>query len=108
MIEEILEQRQKIHGDFRQDATTAQAIKAIYHGSPNFGKLSPIQREALDHIATKIARILVGKADHQDHWEDIAGYAKLVSQRLNPQPSKLSMDDVQKIADRFKPEVAKK
>ena len=40
------------------------------------------QVEALDMIATKIARILNGNPDHVDSWIDIAGYATLVADRL--------------------------
>jgi hypothetical protein len=35
------------------------------------------QREALDYIAGKLARILSGQPGYADHWDDIAGYAKL-------------------------------
>jgi hypothetical protein len=33
-------------------------------------------------IAMKIARILSGNANFADHWEDIEGYARLVSNEL--------------------------
>lgn len=33
-------------------------------------------------IAHKLARIAVGDPDVNDHWDDIAGYATLVSQRM--------------------------
>jgi hypothetical protein len=46
----------------------------------------PIQVEALEMIAHKIGRILSGDPNHQDHWDDIAGYAKLVSERLQGKP----------------------
>jgi len=35
---------------------------------------------ALHMIYVKIARILSGQASHRDHWDDIAGYAKLGSE----------------------------
>jgi len=31
-------------------------------------------------IALKLSRILSGQADFKDHWDDIAGYAKLASE----------------------------
>jgi hypothetical protein len=40
------------------------------------------QREALDMIAHKIGRILNGDPNYADSWVDIAGYAKLVADRL--------------------------
>jgi hypothetical protein len=38
--------------------------------------------EALEMIAMKIARILSGNSNFADHWEDIEGYARLVSNEL--------------------------
>lgn len=80
--EEILKQRNKVHGDFQQDAYNAQMLKGIIHTSHNWEKMSVIQREALELICTKIGRICVGNPNHKDHWDDIAGYATLVSKRL--------------------------
>jgi hypothetical protein len=40
------------------------------------------QWEALEMIVHKIGRIVNGNPDVVDHWVDIAGYAKLVSDRL--------------------------
>ena len=48
----------------------------------NWAKLDPDQREALEMIAHKMARILNGDQDHLDSWHDIQGYARLVEQRL--------------------------
>ena len=48
----------------------------------NWEALTEVQHEALEHIATKIARILSGDPNHADHWNDIQGYARLVEERL--------------------------
>jgi hypothetical protein len=40
------------------------------------------QWEALEMIVHKIGRIVNGNPDKIDHWVDIAGYAKLVADRL--------------------------
>ena len=45
-------------------------------------RLADDQSEALDMIMTKIARVINGDANHVDTWNDIAGYATLVSERL--------------------------
>ena len=37
---------------------------------------------ALDLICNKIARIVSGDSTYHDSWIDIAGYAKLVADRL--------------------------
>lgn len=44
--------------------------------------LDPDQREALEMIAHKIARILNGDPNYADSWHDVAGYATLVADRL--------------------------
>ena len=55
---------------------------SIAGGEPT---LSPHLKEAIDMIFNKIARILNGNPNHADSWVDIAGYAKLVSDRLDGQ-----------------------
>jgi hypothetical protein len=74
----LLQERQKTHGSFEQNAKISQQLKMIYsiYGYPK----SDAQREALDMIALKLSRILSGQANHKDHWDDIAGYAKLASE----------------------------
>jgi hypothetical protein len=75
-IEEVLSARHLTHGSFQDGAATAQALKAIiHHASP----MSPHHLEALDLIATKIARICHGDPYFPDHWLDIQGYAMLAS-----------------------------
>lgn len=73
---ELLAERAKTHGDFGDVAYVAQGIRAAlqYQGRV---RLSDRQREALDMIASKLARIVCGDPCHADHWDDIAGYARL-------------------------------
>ena len=78
----ILAERKKVHGDFTDDATLAQAFKHIARKSRNWETLSAVQREALEMDFTKTARILSGDPNHKDHWDDKSGYARLVSERL--------------------------
>ena len=74
---QIIENRASTHGDYAEVSRTAQMIKAaISRNLPDY------QREALDLIATKIARISCGNNDEPDHWIDIEGYARLVRERL--------------------------
>lgn len=74
--------RGSTHGDYNQMSVTAQAIKAIMHQTPNWDKMRPAAREALDLTATKQARILHGDFSCYDHWDDIRGYAQLVLDRM--------------------------
>jgi hypothetical protein len=73
----VLREREKTHGDFAHVAFVAQQIKAVMWGSPNWATMTPVQTEALEMIATKMARILCGNPGEVDHYRDIMGYAQL-------------------------------
>mgnify|MGYP006281942947 CR=1 FL=1 len=79
-ISKILIERGKQHGDYANVSRIAQSIKEVYRSAPNWEKLPDAQKEALELIATKQARILSGDSGLRDHWEDIGGYAELGSQ----------------------------
>ena len=78
----IIKERGKTHGNFRDQAYCAQSLKSVIRESPNYDRMSEVQKEALDMIVHKIGRILVGDPDFKDHWVDIEGYANLVSRNL--------------------------
>jgi Domain of unknown function (DUF6378) len=86
--EAMLIERAKTHGDFTDHARITTELKAIIRDelSLRFDRtqppLSPVQREALDMICHKIGRIIAGNPNINDHWDDIAGYAKITSQRI--------------------------
>ncbi len=70
------------YGSFLDQSTIACNIKEAMAKGRNWTVLAPDQREALDMIAVKIARILNGDANYEDSWVDIVGYSKLVADRL--------------------------
>lgn len=76
-IDVVLQERKKTHGSFEQNASISQGLKGIFRIGESPVKV--VHREALDMIALKLSRILSGQADYKDHWDDIAGYAKLAS-----------------------------
>jgi hypothetical protein len=76
-IEETLNERNKTHGDYIEQAETAQYLKLIMRSSPNWYCMTSPMRESMELIATKISRILHGDPYHLDSWHDIAGYAEL-------------------------------
>lgn len=79
----LLAEREHTHGNFDATALIAQRFKDTSKSTPNWnGKLTDVQREALEGMFTKIARILAGDPNHKDHWSDIAGGAHLVEERL--------------------------
>ncbi len=73
----LLQEREKTHGSFKLNA---QIHKKLCYAYPHEPDLNTEQRLALNMIYLKIARILSGQGDHKDHWDDIAGYAKLGSE----------------------------
>lgn len=81
-IYEILQERGDRYGTFEANATTAQALKKVLHMNENWHHLAYDQREALDMICHKMARIMNGDPNYVDSWDDIAGYATLVANRL--------------------------
>jgi len=91
-LEQTLAERGSRYGDFTSHARIAQALQGVMRSAANpFGsdvtsdewnRLSDVQKQALTVIADKIARILNGDPEYVDNWHDIAGYAKLVEDRL--------------------------
>jgi hypothetical protein len=83
-INETLEARGQTYGKFVGQAEVSQALKwHISNALRDRQKiLTPDQQEALDMICSKIARIVNGNPNYADSWVDIAGYAKLVADRL--------------------------
>ncbi|AQW87124.1 hypothetical protein CPIN18021_0277 [Campylobacter pinnipediorum subsp. caledonicus] len=79
-VKEILEQREQTHGTFEEQSSISQTLKHTL-GKYSY-KLTPQQREAMQMIMHKQARILAGDPNVKDHWVDIAGYATLVAKEL--------------------------
>jgi hypothetical protein len=74
-LDELIAAHQATHGDFADTAAVAQALKSVLDVAA--ASLGPVQREALDQIAVKLARICAGDPGCADHWRDLAGYAWL-------------------------------
>lgn len=80
----ILVERGERYGKFTDHAAISQDLKSVMIGANpvKWGRMAPDQREALEMVQHKVARILNGDADYEDSWRDIAGYAQLVADRL--------------------------
>lgn len=80
----ILAERGARYGRFVDHANITQRLKAMIRlGLRERDKsLACDQQEALEMICHKIGRIVNGDANYADSWADIAGYAKLVADRL--------------------------
>jgi hypothetical protein len=84
-VQSTLAEREKTHGNFTDNAKVMQGLKDVCHMSPNWIRMSYVQREAIDMICHKLGRILSGDPSHPDHWLDIQGYARCAWERL-PKP----------------------
>ena len=81
-VNAVLAERGKRYGEFKDHADISQLIKGLLRSRPGWNRLEHDQQESLEMIAHKIARILNGDPNYADNWIDIAGYATLVTQRL--------------------------
>lgn len=81
-IHATLAERGERYGAFTGHAKISQSIKSAMIDSPNWMRLADDQREALEMVAHKVARILNGDPDYHDSWHDIIGYTQLVADRL--------------------------
>jgi len=81
-IDATLAERGSRYGKFVDHARIAQAIKYEIRQGRSFVTMEDDMVEALDMIAHKIGRIINGDPRYSDSWVDIAGYAKLVADRL--------------------------
>ena len=83
-VDETLDARAVEYGKFIEGAEVMQMLKRVVLNALNNRDktLAHDQAEAMDMIIHKIGRIVNGNPDVVDHWLDIAGYAKLVADRL--------------------------
>lgn len=103
---QLLNERGKTHGDFIENGQIMQALKNVAQTGSRWKELEPYQKEAIHMILHKVGRIVCGKPNFKDHWDDIAGYAKLVADRCKTPPvSKQPVNDpdLHELADVWKP-----
>lgn len=81
-LEKTLEERGSRYGTLQHNGQIAQSLKFHYRLVKGWHLLKTDQQEALDQIASKIARILSGDPNYPDNWHDIAGYATCVEKAL--------------------------
>lgn len=83
-IDSTLAERGSRYGKFIGQAQVAQSLKHLInkHLQHRDKLLHADQQEAIDMICNKLGRIINGDPDYADSWVDIAGYAKLVADRL--------------------------
>ena len=77
-VSNVLQERGNRYGPFKDHAEITQGIKRVMHESGGWSALTDSQREALEMIAHKIARMLNGDPTYLDNAVDIVGYAQLM------------------------------
>jgi hypothetical protein len=91
MIEDTLEERGKNYGNYHTMANLSQTLYSIlvqHYSTIHAAEDGTVQQlpnfmtESLQMICRKMARIANGNIYHVDSWDDIAGYATLVSNIL--------------------------
>jgi DNA-binding Xre family transcriptional regulator len=78
-LKEMLAERGSTYGDFAELATVAQDLKNVLTND----EMNAVQRECMELICTKLARIVTGNPNYADNWLDIAGYAQLAVDDIN-------------------------
>lgn len=82
-ITQTLNERGKRYGEFSDHAKLSQNIKREVMRGQSFRDCTPAQKEALEMICHKLARIVNGDPNYDDSWRDIAGYSTLIVQEIN-------------------------
>lgn len=82
----LLDERGKTHGKYYEHAFISQELKKMLTNGVNWNQLTCVQRESLEMIVHKIARILSGDPNHEDHWKDVCGYSQLVVDCMRSRP----------------------
>lgn len=82
-MSKLLEQRGQNYGDFSGQASISQGLKDVARKGVQYDSLKPFQKESVEMILHKIARIVNGNPNYIDSWKDIIGYLQLVVDKLN-------------------------
>lgn len=75
-------ERRNQHGDPNHNFHTSQRLKRVVRTAVAYDALTDVQKEAVDNVLQKVARIVAGNPNHKDHWHDIQGYAKIAEDRV--------------------------
>jgi hypothetical protein len=81
-VEQVLVERGNDYGDYASKAQFIQGVKYLMRTSPSWEAMDADMRESMEMIAHKMGRVVYGDPTHKDNFLDIAGYAKLVADRL--------------------------
>ena len=101
MTIDLLNERQKTHGNYGEGASIAQMFREIMRGTTGWQRMNDAQREALDSMASKFGRLGSGDPHFRDHWDDVAGYATLASAQCDSSIRTVEQD-IAKVVEQIK------
>ena len=80
-IRETLKQRGSVYGNFSTLAYTSQSMKLVCRMNPGWFSLSKTERESIEMVLHKIARIVNGGGGSKmkDEIRDCIGYLTLIA-----------------------------
>jgi hypothetical protein len=82
VIDKVLQERGERYGDYKSTAFISQTLKNTMRECRSWDRMTSAQREGLEMIQHKIARILNGDPKYMDSWVDIVGYATLIVESM--------------------------
>ena len=86
VINSMLAERGRRYGQFQHHAEISQTLKCVIQNTSGWNRLADDQKEALEMVMHKVARILNGDPNYFDSWRDVAGYSELIAKRLCESP----------------------
>lgn len=90
-IDQILDERRASHGEYVDVARLTVGLWSVLsEAAGKRGHLLEQEQLSLWMVQHKIARILSGDPDFEDHWRDISGYACLAMNALEEPEARLS------------------
>ena len=81
-IGKTLTERGSRYGSFNNLAQISQGLKEAMRATPGWAKLTASQKEALEMVQHKIARMLNGDPAYEDNAVDIVGYSTLMMKNM--------------------------
>lgn len=81
-IDQTLQERGSRYGSFNDLAQLSQALKETMRAAEGWNRLTASQKEALEMIQHKIARMLNGDPTYEDNAVDVVGYSTLMLKNM--------------------------
>lgn len=78
--QDLVDEREETHGPFKVTAKLSQKAKEVFRSDKKrWKKLSYVEKESIEYMIGKMARMVASGNKSQDHAIDISGYACLVT-----------------------------